>query len=112
MLCVWGPREIMYKKPYSSVADGKYEELNYVNSDGTVETPFYTDINEDDRDIVAFGEPIAITGNMNGQFLIAYETEDNTMEDEPALMKYLHLLLPYLTVVPQQSNNGATVYSL
>lgn len=76
MLCVWSPGYEGYYNAASvsfNEAYGGFAELNYVDSDGNIGTPFFTDIEPDDRDIAAFDEPVAITGNLNGQFLIAYE---------------------------------------
>lgn len=84
MLCVWSPNyEANYKAASISINEvyGGFAELNYVDSDGKIGTPFFTDYDPNDRDIVAFYEPIAITGNLMGQFLIAYEIDNSFVED-------------------------------
>ena len=67
MLCVWNPGE-----------DKMYAQLNYINYEGITGTTF----NTNDPEFVHSYQPIAITGNLKGQFLIAYETLKGYMGDQ------------------------------
>lgn len=80
MLCVWNPGFEFGLYKISADFGDLYAKLNYINYDGTVGTPFYTD----EPESVKGYEPIAITGNMMGQFLIAYVTlkENTNFESE------------------------------
>ena len=66
MLCVWNPGD-----------DDMYAELRYIGNEGPDGDTFETDKPE----IVHSYQPIAITGNLKGQFLIAYETSKGYMGD-------------------------------
>lgn len=72
MLCVWNPGDhiAMYSALNSVSFDGPsmYAQLRYIDSEGPVGDTF----NTDNPEVVALHEPIAITGNLMGQFLIAY----------------------------------------
>jgi len=67
MLCVWNPGE-----------DNMFAELRYIGNEGPDGDTFETD----EPDIVHSYQPIAITGNLMGQFLIAYETSKGYMGDQ------------------------------
>jgi hypothetical protein len=72
MLCVWNPGS-EYGLDSLSSSDFAYSsmfaKLRYFGNEGPVGDTF----NTDNAEIVALEEPIAITGNLKGQFLIAYE---------------------------------------
>jgi hypothetical protein len=87
MLCVWNPGFVYedYGEFYAGSND-LHASLAYVDSDGTAGEPFKTD----EPEFVNGYSPIAITGNMMGQFLIAYETPIDSMyyEDQPYHIGY------------------------
>lgn len=88
MLCVWG----------SAIADdpNSYARLSYVDDDRNVGATFYTDELEDNRDsIKLYNTRIAITGNNNGNNLIAYELKGSSdlgyrlFKNEPSIAPYI-----------------------
>jgi hypothetical protein len=74
MLCVWDPGDAYYGYDSLNISNygfsSMFAKLRYIGSEGPVGDTFNT-VNAEP---VALEEPIAITGNLKGQFLIAYET--------------------------------------
>lgn len=99
MLCVWNPGySFELFTMIGPVNDNLYANLAYVDYDGITGEAFYTDEPEN----VCEDSPIAISGNMMGQFLIAYKTPIASMHLKDPLYRIGYRLIGEFIPEPEE----------